>query len=142
MSLTTLGGVIVAVVHQRNAFILVHGRIQQAEFPAARGVGLHSDAKDLALHAGLDLAEIIGLGQDGVDGVAVALPGPIRSPGTSLKPSPVQMFMTQTSFSCLGQILADPDAGAAVLDPEAAGLSLGLGEGQGGRTCHGRRRWG
>ena len=45
---------IVAVVHQRDALLPVHGGVAQGKLRAAHGAALHADAEDLALYAGLD----------------------------------------------------------------------------------------
>lgn len=62
-----LGGMAVTVVHQGDALVPVHGGAAQGELRAAHGVGLHADAENLALDAGLDPGKIIPLGEDFVN---------------------------------------------------------------------------
>jgi hypothetical protein len=47
------GGMVVAVIHQRNALFPVEGGVAQGKLGAAHGVCLHPDAEHLALDAGL-----------------------------------------------------------------------------------------
>ena len=48
-----LGGMVVAVIHQRNALFPVEGGVAQGKLGTAHGVSLHADAEHLAFDAGL-----------------------------------------------------------------------------------------
>lgn len=89
------GGMVVAVIHQRNALFPVEGGVAQGKLGAAHGVRLHTDAEHLALDAGLHQLEVVRLAQNLVDAGLVTVAGTFAIAGTSLKPSPVQMFMVQ-----------------------------------------------
>ena len=120
-----------AVVHEGDALAGVGGGVAQGELGAAHGVGLHADAEYLGLHAGLDLVEVKGLGENLVNGLLVAHPGAHAVGGDVLEavagPDVHDAGLTQF----LGQVLADADAGPAVVNPEAAGLLIGGGQGEG-----------
>ena len=120
-----LGGVIVAVVHQGDALIPVHGGVAQGKFRAAYGIALHADAEHLALHAGLDLIEVKGLGENFVDGLLVAQPGAQPVGGDVLEAVARPDVHGTDLPQLLRQILRDAHAGPAVLDPEAAGFLVG-----------------
>ena len=125
-----LGGVIVAVVHERDALIPVHGGVAQGKFRAAYGIALHADAENLAFDAGLDLGKIKGLRENFVDGLLVAQPGAQPVGGDVLEAVARPDVHGAGLPQLLGQILADADAGLAVLHPEFPGLLVGAGKGQ------------
>ena len=83
-----LGGVVVAVVHQRDALVLVEGGVGEGELGAAHGIRLHPDAEHLGLNAGLHLGKVVGLGQNLVDGLTVADAGPHAVTGDVLEAVP------------------------------------------------------
>ena len=91
----------------------------------------HTEAKDLALHTGLDLGEVEGFGQNGVDGIAVTLTGAHAVAGNILEAVAGPDVHDAGLAQFFGQILADADAGLAVVDPELASLLVGAGQGQG-----------
>jgi hypothetical protein len=57
-----LGGMVVTVVHQRNAAVFVSCRVAERELSRADGVRLNADTEYLGLNAGLYLVKIKGLG--------------------------------------------------------------------------------
>ena len=125
-----LGGVIVAVVHQRDAFVAVHGGVGESELRAAHGVSLHADAEDLRFDAGLDLVEVEGFGQDRVDRRAVALARPHAVGGHVLEAVAGPDVHHALFAQLLGQVRRDADAGLPVLDPELARLLVRRGKRQ------------
>ena len=120
-----LGGVIVAVVHQGDALIPVHGGVAQGKFRAAHGVALHADAEHLAFDAGLDLGKIKGLRENFVDGLLVAHTRPQTVGGDVLEAVPCPDVHGTGLPQRLRQILRNAHAGFAVLHPKAAGLLVG-----------------
>ena len=78
-------GVIVTVVHQRNAAILIHSSIAQGKFCRTHGVGFYTDAENLAFHAGLYLLKIEGLGKNFIDGFLITNTGTHTVCGDILK---------------------------------------------------------
>ena len=120
-----LGGVIVAVVHQGDAFAGIHGGVAQGELCTAHGVALHADAEHLAFDAGLDLGKIKGLRENFVDGLLVAHARPEAVSGDVLEAVPCPDVHGDHTAQLFCKVLGDTDAGFAVLDPEAAGLLVG-----------------
>ena len=120
-----LGGVIVAVVHEGDALTPVHGGVVQGELRAAHGVALHADAEHLALHAGLDLGKVKGLGENFVDGLLVAQPGP-QTVGRNVLEAVACPDVHGTNLpQLLRQILGNARAGLAVLHPKVPGFLVG-----------------
>ena len=66
-----LRGVIVSVVHQGDTFVHVQGRVAQGKLGTSDRVSLNADPEDFALDAGFDFAEVVRLGQDFINGLAV-----------------------------------------------------------------------
>ena len=125
-----LGGVVVAVVHQRDALFFVHGGVGQRELGAAHRISLHTDAEHLGFHAGLDLIKVIRLRQDFINAGLVALAGTHAVGGNVLEAVAGPYIHGTGLAQLLGQILADADAGLAMLHPEAAGVLVGAGQRQ------------
>lgn len=125
-----LGGVVVAVVHQGDALVPVEGGVGEGELRAAHSVRLHPDAKYLALNAGLHQLEVVGLGEDFVDGLAVTRPGLHAVAGDVLEAVPRPDVHHAGLAQLLRQVLGDADAGFPMVDPEAARLLVGGGQGQ------------
>ena len=121
---------IVAVIHQRDALAGIHRGVAQGILRAAHGVGFHANAEHLRLHAGLHLVKVKGLGQDLVHGLLVAHAGTHAVGGNILEAVAGPDVHDAGLAQLLGQVLADADAGLAMLDPEAAGLLIGRGQGQ------------
>ena len=120
-----------AVVHQRDALVHVHGGVGEGEFRAAHRIGFHADAEHLAFDAGLHLFEIIGLGEDRVDGFPIADPGPHPVAGNILEAVAGPDIHNAGLSQLLRQVRADPDAGFAVVNPEFPGCFIRGGQGQG-----------
>lgn len=125
-----LGGVIVAVVHQGDAFAGIHGGVAQGELCTAHGVALHADAEHLALHAGLDLGKVKWLRENFVDGFLITHARPEAVSGNVLEAVARPDVHGTDLPQLLRQILRDAHAGPAVLDPEAAGFLVGGAERQ------------
>ena len=130
-----LRGVIMAVVHQRNALVAVHRGIAQRKFGAAYGIAFNADAEHLRLDAWLDLREIIRLGKDLVHGLSVPHSRPKAIRRDVLEAVTRPDVHRAGLAKLVGQILRNSDAGLAVLDPEAARLLVGAGQRQ--RVAHG-----
>ena len=122
--------VIMAVVHQRDAFVPVHCRVGQGEFRASRGIGLHADPEDLALNAGFHLAEVVGFRQDFIHGLPVADPGSQAVPRDILETVAGPDVHHAGFPQLLRQGTADPDARLPVFNPEFPGLRVRRGQRQ------------
>ena len=125
-----LGGVVVTVIHQRNALFPVEGGIAQGKLSAAHGVRLHTDAEHFALDAGLHQLEVVRLAQNLVDAGLVTVAGTFAIRRYVLKAVARPDVHGAGLSQLLGQILADADAGLAVFYPEFPGLLVGAGKGQ------------
>ena len=125
-----LGGMVVTVVHQRNALFPVEGGVAQGKLGAAHGVSLYADAEHLALDAGLHQLEVVRLAQNLVDAGLVAVARAFAIRRYVLKAVARPNVHGAGLPQLLGQILADADAGLAVLHPEFPGLLVGAGKGQ------------
>ena len=119
-----------AVIHQRDALFFVHGGVGQRELCTAHRVGLHADAKHLGFDAGLDLIKVIRLRQNLINAGLVALAGTHAVGGDILEAIAGPDVHGAGLAQLLGQILADADAGLAMLHPEAAGVLVGAGQRQ------------
>ena len=119
-----------AVVHQGDALVLVESGVAQGKLGAAHCVRLHADAEHLGLDAGFHQLEVVGLGQNLVNGLTVALSRAHAVAGDVLEAVPRPDVHHAGLAQLLGQVLADADAGLAMVDPEAPGLPVGGGQGQ------------
>ena len=124
------GGMVVAVIHQRNALFPVEGGVAQGKLSAANGVRLHTDAEHLALDAGLHQLEVVRLAQNLVDAGLVTVAGTFAIRRYVLKAVARPDVHGAGLPQLLGQILTDADAGLAVFHPEFPGLLVGAGKGQ------------
>ena len=125
-----LGGVVVTVIHQGNALFPVEGGVAQGKLGAAHGVGFHTDAEHLALDAGLYQLEVVRLAQDLVNACLIAVAGAFAVRRYVLEAVACPDVHGAGLPQFLRQILADTDAGLAVLHPEFPGLFVGAGKGQ------------
>ena len=97
----------------------MHGGVAQGELRRADGVALHTDAEHLALDAGLDLVEIIRLGQDLVDGLLIAHSRP-EAVGRNVLEAVARPDIHRAGLTQLVcQILRNAHARLAVVNPEA-----------------------
>ena len=112
----TTGG---CVIHQRNALFPVEGGVAQGKLGTAHGVSLYADAEHLALDAGLYQLEVVRLAQNLVDAGLIAVPGTFAVRRYVLEAVARPDVHGAGLPQLLGQILADADAGLAVLHPES-----------------------
>ena len=122
------------VVHQGNALVHIHRRVGKGKFRAARRIGLHADAENLAFNAGFYFFEVIGLLQDLVNGLTIAYPRshPVSRNILESIPGPDIHHTRLAQF--FRQVTADADTGFAVFDPEFSGFLVRAGQRQ--RVAH------
>ena len=113
---------IMAVIHQRQAFFLVCCRKTQRKLGRPCCVSFHADPEYLGLYAGFYLREIVGLGKDRFDGLFITHTGP-HPVSRNILEAVACPDVHHAGHSCFfRKIVGDTDTCFSVLDPEVSCL--------------------
>lgn len=117
---------IVAVIHKRQALILMFSSKAEGEFSRTGGKGFYADTEHLGFYARLYEVEIIRFGKDFFDRSLIAHTRAHSVRRNILVAIARPDVHNAGNAGLFGKVFGNADAGLAVVDPEASGLFVRL----------------